>query len=457
MWLKVSNLHCKVIRASATERGWLSSYLCYEDAQARFRRFGPSEYNLFSALTESFPTGLLPIVRKGASDAGHQIELEDERTIPCGDDVNTDIAWLRDYQLEATKAAINAGRGLLWCPTGSGKTEIWIALTKRLPCQWIFFVHKKELLHQSAERYYKRTGVKAGLVGDGIWEEGEGNVTVVTFQTVAAALQRKDPKVIKLLAGAGAIGVDEAHITPAASFWKIAMATPNAFYRYGFSGTPLARGDKRSVYAMAALGPVLYRIHPNVLIEAGVLARPKIRMITLNQETDSPTWQGVYGSCIVRSTKRNGLIAKLAQGAAKPCLVFVKEISHGQDLEKRLAKAGVKVDFVWGNSETSSRKLAIQRLVRGDLDVLVCSVIFQEGVDIPALDSVVIGSGGRSVIATLQRIGRGMRTDGGRKKEFEVWDIMDTGNKWLTSQARARMRAYSAEGYETIVEGPRVI
>lgn len=458
MWLKVDNLNTKLMRSTPSERTWLSGYLSFENEKARYRYSGVSnDFKLFNLLSDTFPTGLLGLVQKGARAAGVQVELEDTRLTPVVTDTNADLSWLRDYQVTVVEAAERAERGMLWCPTGSGKTEVWVALTRRLPCRWLFLMHTKDLMHQSAERFNKRTGLRAGRIGDGIWDEGNCTVIVATFQTLSAGLARKDPKVVKLLHDTQALAIDEAHVTPADSFWRVAMSTPNAFYRFGFSATPLARGDKRSVFAMAALGPVVYRIHPSLLIERGILAKPKIRMVTLHQDSDKPTWQGVYGECIVRSAARNAMLAKIAAKAARPCLVFVKDISHGKDLSKRLVKMGLRTDFVYGSASSSAKRQgAIKQLVRGDLDVLVCSVIFQEGIDIPSLASVVVASGGRSAIAALQRIGRGMRTDDGKKSEFEVWDVMDDGHKWLKSQARARMRAYSAEGYETIVEGALV-
>jgi superfamily II DNA or RNA helicase len=235
------------------------------------------------------------------------------------------------------------------------------------------------------------------------------------------------------------------------------MRLRNAYYRVGMSGTPLARGDRRSLLTIAATGPVIYRIKSEVLIQAGVLSRPKIRLTPVAQTSERPTWQGVYGECIVRSAKRNAAIAAQARRAQKPCLVFVKEIAHGRELEKRLRAAGLTTEFVWGTDSVDERKSAVRRLVHGDTDALVASVIFNEGIDIPELRSVVIASGGKSVIAALQRIGRGMRVQKDAqgkviKDTFEVFDVADKGCKWLERHTRARLRAYASEGYETIVE-----
>lgn len=260
------------------------------------------------------------------------------------------------------------------------------------------------------------------------------------------------------LVGEGIIA-HNCHVLPAESFWKVTQALPNAYYRIGVSGTPLDREDQRSVFAVGALGPQVYEIPSAKLIEEGRLAKPNIRMVTAHQDFMEKDqfglirrwgWAKVYREGIVRSKERNRILLAAVTKAEKPCLVFVKEIAHGRAFAKALQKRGIKADFVWGSDSLQARQQAVKRLVRGDLEVLVCSVIFQEGVDIPELRSVVIASGGKSIIAALQRIGRGMRRADG-KETFEVWDVADEGNVWLKRHAKARRRAYQREGYAVSV------
>lgn len=229
----------------------------------------------------------------------------------------------------------------------------------------------------------------------------------------------------------------------------------NAYYRVGISGTPLDREDQRSVFAVAALGPQIYEVRAQTLIDEGRLARPIIHMVPVHQDFMEKDkfglikrwpWKKVYDEGIVRSLVRNRTLLAAVSKAELPCMVFVKEIIHGKAFTKALQKRGVKADFVWGTSSLQQRQDAVRRLVRGDVEVLVSSVVFQEGVDIPELRSVVIASGGKSVIAALQRIGRGMRRADG-KTTFEVWDVEDEGNPWLKRHAQARKRAYTREGY----------
>lgn len=463
MLVEMGNIFCRVAVGSDTEKSWLREYLSFEDERARFaaRRYGgDGRVKMYNLLSDSFPTGLIPLVKKASAAEGTRVDIVDKRVKPCQRDPSANLAWLRDYQLAGVDKGIQVGRGIFWITTGGGKTEVAIGLAEALPCQWLFLVHRTTLMHQAADRYEQRTGKKAGRIGEGEWQIPPGcSFIVATFQTLHA--RHTDQNVVNLMTSTEGLICDESHTVAADTLWRVAMSAKNAYFRFGLSGTPLARGDKRSVLSIAALGPVIYRVKPEVLIAAGVLARPKIHLVQVKQKSERPTWQGVYGEAIVRSLVRNKVVVDCAKLADKPCLLFVKEIRHGKVLTEALNKSGVKADFVYGSDDTPARQAAVKRLIRGDTEVLVCSVIFQEGIDIPQLRSVVNASGGKSIIAALQRIGRGMRVSSG-KSEFDVYEIADrgcgcpakgghTGCRWLERHTKMRVRAFTVEGYEATV------
>jgi superfamily II DNA or RNA helicase len=318
-----------------------------------------------------------------------------------------------------------------------------------VPGKWLFVTNQKDLVANAAQRFAKRISEPIGVIAEG--RCSYERITVATFQSIAARILRGDREMLQLLTEVVGIIVDECHSAAAKTINHVLMQC-NAYYRIGLSATPLDRTDKRSHYAIGALGPIIHELTAGEAHELGVVALPEIIMLDMEQESGLPTWQGVYGECIVRSGPRNRLLASAVLRAEKPCLLFVKEIRHGRFLEERLLKAKQRVGFVWGNDSMDGRDRAVERLERGDIDTLICSTIFQQGRDIPSLRSVVVGSGGKSLIAALQRIGRGMRTDGGRKASFQVWDIADRGNQWREHHAKARVKAYRREGYDVRFE-----
>lgn len=467
MLVEVKNVYSRAVQLRNDEREWIVDYLAFEDPSSRFRPSGPRPVHMFNLFSNTFPTGLLDPVRKAAAEAGIDVQVIDKRGVPCMPDVNADLAWLRPYQKAAVLKLAERRRGIIWAPTGAGKTEMFVGLTRYLPCRWVFVVHRVGLVKQARDRYLLRArehGVdvpEPGVIGEGEWRvaEGPAAVTFASFQTLAKCLKEKDQRAIDALGSFEAVAVDEVHTLPAGTFLNVAMSIPRAYYRAGFSGTPLARGDQKSMLAIAAVGPVIYRIKPDVLIGAGVLAKPRIRMLPVDQQDGGGSWAEVYRELVVKSSKRNRAVVEACKRAERPMFVFVTHTNHGKALSRMLWQAGVRNEFVWGTHSTDYREAMVRRLESADLDAIVCSVVFQEGIDVPALRSVVVASGGKSVIAALQRIGRGMRVEKDRagnvvKDTFEVWDFLDEGNKWTARHARARRNAYMTEGFETVVEQP---
>jgi len=469
MWIEQENIYARVVHATVEEHAWLGEQLSFDNPKAQFvNRAGgrmPDKFQLFEVFKSRFPAGLLGIVRDAAASAGIVIELGDKRPVVCEPDPAADLAWLRDYQLEAVEKVVEHERGILHMVTGAGKTEVAVGLTRRLPCLWLFVVHRNNLVEQAAERYERRTLLPAGRIMEGAWNmPKEGTVFVcASLQSLYAGLKKGDKRTNALLAMAEGLIVDECHTLPAESFKSVVNATAGARYRVGLSGTPLARGDRRSVEAIGALGPVIYRVRPETLIDAGVLAKPTIKMLRCTHEVSSAaTHQGWYGESIVRNAARNRLLVEATTRAEKPCLVFVREIKHGKLLEKALERAGEQVGFTWGSHSVEMRTRAVRDLTTTSrTNVLICSVIFQEGQDIPELRSVVIAGGGKSVIAALQRIGRGMRVSAG-KDGVTVYDVHDEGCglpdcshrscRWHKAHTRERLAAYSSEGHTVHVE-----
>lgn len=471
MLISAGESYARVVRATPDEHAWLRRCLRFKDAAESKRLRRVVWVEMLDWLDKTFPVGLVPIVREQAAKKLLTCDLVDARRAPVSAAVDpkalaAEPYSLRDYQVEAVQAAASGGavqfpipgRGIIRAPTGAGKSRIAAAIMDHVPGRWVFLVHRAHLAADVAQRWESMSGERAGWIGDGKWRVGD-RVTVATLQSLHAA--REDPRFAELCASTDGVVVDECHVAAAQTFGYVISAF-DCWWKVGLSGTPLDRSDQRSVLAVAHLGPVIYSIPAETLIARGYLARPTIRAVPMRQppmpkrqgpdgKMHSLPWAVHYKSRISRSAIRNEAVMACIRRAARPGMVFVREVKHGLELAKAAAAEGINCDFVDGDKKAGPRDTALKRLARGDTDFIIATKVFNEGVDIPCLESVVLAGGGKSVIDTLQQIGRAMRVTSS-KDTCTVYDIADKGDRVTHEHAKKRLGACQREGYPIIID-----
>lgn len=456
MRIEVNCATARVVEGTAEERTWLREYLVFDDPQARFHN-GERFVELVNPVDDSFPSGFAGKVKKAAATRTHpsgrldpiEVELVDVRTRPPPR-VPVDLSWLRPYQQQAVEAALTRTRGIIQMPTGAGKSVASAGIVASVPsAKWLILVPQSDLLEQFAKHLRDRLGEEPGIIGDGQWNPQR--VTVATFQTLSRRMSKaRDQAAYSFMRSVQGIIVDECHQVASGTFSFVTSKATNAFYRLGISATPLDRSDRKSIFVLGQIGGIIHKVSSAELREQGYLAEATIRMVRLEQGSGAPTWQGVYGECVVRSKPRNAVVAEMAARVAKPALVFVSQVAQGKVLMPMLKAKGLRAEFVWGEDDTEERRKALKDLVEGRLDVIVASSVFAQGVDIPSLAGVINAAAGMSVILTLQRLGRGTRVAEG-KRTFECWDVLDDGNRHLAKHGRGRKDVYEREGFKVEV------
>lgn len=477
MWIEVDNVVARVSKISDDEAHWLYNFLVLPVNGFRARYLGGQQGEpLYNVRAQCFPSGLLGVVMRGARAESIEVNVRDKRKPPGKHDHKADLSWLRDYQHEAVERCFVKHRGIIKVGTGGGKTEIIAALAALYPVEWDFLVHRASLLDEIATRIERRIGEPVGRFGDG--RRTFERVNVVMFQSLHKALCQKDSRALAHVKSVRGMGIDEVHVAASKTFLQTAQAYSGAYYRFGFSGTPLDRSDERNLAVIGATGDVIYRLDSAQLVEHGAIARPTIHLVripvpriggykAMNMMQFSRQWAQSYDA-VMASQERMKVLVSTVQQAPKPCLTFVRSIDHGREVVRALRKAGVAADFVFGQRDTHARASAVKALVNGDLDVLVANIVFQEGVDIPSLQSLVMAGANKSTIGTLQSLGRALRrTDSNNvvvKDEVPVYDIADThcgckrteGGytmydhntcKWFDQHTSARVKDYRKAGH----------
>jgi superfamily II DNA or RNA helicase len=440
----------------------------YDNQRIRVTAMSPAEYvwlREFCTIVErggvtrllrgdnTIGVGMLSLITAEATAAGYTVNLLDRRITPSGlplsgpalDDA---VAWLRPHQRAAVNAVIANGRGIISIPTGGGKGELIPALARAIPIRWVVCVHRSHLLDDLASRYERHMGATCGRIGDGVWDVR--HVTIATLKTLFVMRQRDPERFAQLVAMTEGLIVDEAHTTPASTHEAVVAAFDRAYYQVALSATALSRGDGKNHTTFAHYGPPIHTTRAEELVALGYITAPRIEMIRAPRHKPAGVefmeWSDLYAACIAGNPGRNALVLHAALRATKPAVVFVIDIDQGEYLTGSLIRAGVRARFISGASNLDTRKRAIADLGAGNLDVVVATNVFNEGVDVQGLRSVVNAAAGKSVIATLQRIGRSTRIAEG-KTHAEVYDIRDAGVLTFEAHARARIAAYRSQGY----------
>jgi superfamily II DNA or RNA helicase len=397
----------------------------------------------------AFLTGLLGKVIMYLKSLGVAFEIMDKRTNPTAGTYaisNTlNGITLYDFQYRTVQEVIKAGRGVVQLPTGAGKTEIAIAVTKALSVPTLFLTHRVNLLYQTARRYAARNPEiesKIGIIGDGNYSPNF--ITLATVQTIWSALKRYPSEIVGTLKGFQMLIIDEAHRAGAKQFYKPAMLCSNAFYRLGLTATPFMGGNaENDLYLMGVTGPVASRVAPSELIERGILAKPFFKFFTISgPRLDSlRDWRDIYELGIIHHEERNHIIAtQAAQLAArgKKTLIIVNEVAHGQILVGLCEKKGISVRYQDGRHSHSEREAALKWLSKTG-DAIIATNIFDEGIDVKNINAVILAAGTKSAPALFQRTGRATR----RKEVDNYAIIIDFIDKQHPKLAEHSIRRYN--------------
>ena len=462
MRINCSNTWAYVEDATPDETSLLYRFLSIEQPGAKhspaFKRgHWDGKVHLYSRRHDRFPTGLLRMTAAELQRLNIDVAIKDQRGGPPVPWVEGVAPFLFDYQADAVAACGRRTRGIVAAPTGSGKGEVAVAVALSVPqARCLVVVDSRDLMEMMAKRYEKYSGEKAGRIGDGLWDVRR--YTAATYQSLYAHI--KEPKFQELVDQVQCLMVDEAHALPADTFYDTIMRFENAYWRLGLSATPMMRRDAQELRMVAALGLVVHKIDPLDLIAQGRMAQPYIRFIEHKHGPIKGTFPHVYDHAVVANDERNGKLVDLAvQLSDRPTLMFVRALAHGRVLTHMLEQRGVAAKFVQG--KTVDRMAAVEQLLRRDLQVIVCSSVFNKGIDIPEAAVGINAAAGDSPVDAIQRLGRitrGPHLCPG-KTTCEYWDVRDKGQKWLAAHAKGRMDVYREYGFppEIVYEVPEAL
>lgn len=394
-----------------------------------------------------FGSGLVDVVQRAVEvRGGVACRVVDQRTpmpprTPVGD-----TPELRDYQLAAATAFLQAGRGVIDLPPRSGKTRIAAYVVHRLGLRTLYVTPQRGLVVQAVEAF--RRFLPRGLVQPAV-----GGMKGAKHQR---ALQRAlvwvaTPQTAVGREGEGMPGietrellvVDEFHHAAATTYQQLGQAAVNAWWRLGLTGTHY-RSDGRDLEMTAVVGGEVFSAASQWLVSRGHVVPLHVAMLRVGGYVPrSVTGHDLRVRALLEHPERNGLlvwaVGELVR-RGKRVLVLAKEVDH----TKRLAAAipgAVQVD---GETGEDGVRRALVDLEVGRVPAVVGTSVIGEGRDVPAADALVYAPGGRSRVKVVQDSSR-VRTAAAGKRAGIVVDMADVHSDRLLEDSAQRLAIYRSE------------
>ena len=335
------------------------------------------------------------------------------------------------YALEDSRAE-GATKGLVQAATGVGKT--YLAAFDSVKYQRVLFVaHREEILKQAAVSF---KNVRCSEDYGFFYGKQKDTDKSVIFASVAT-LGRKEYLTEDFFAQDyfDYLIIDEFHHAVNDQYQRIVNYFKPKFL-LGLTATP-ERMDGKNIYEICDYN-VPYEISLKEAINKGALV--PFHYYGIYDETDYSSLHLVKGryderelnETYIGNVKRYDLIYKYyMKYRSKRALGFCCSKQHAEEMAKEFCRRGIEAVAVYSNAAgefSEDRDIAIEKLKNQEIRVIFSVDMFNEGVDIAALDMVMFLRPTESPIVFLQQLGRGLRTSKG-KEYLNVLDFIGNYEK----------------------------
>ena len=347
-------------------------------------------------------------------------------------------------KLEAERTVRGYNRNLVVAATGTGKTVISALDYKRFcrqhpgqPCRLLFVAHREEILKQSM--YTFRAVLKDANFGNlfvGSHKADSIDHLFISIQTFNSQdfTTKTDADFYDYIV------VDEFHHAAAPTYQKLLV-----YYQpqilLGLTATP-ERMDGKNILDYFG-GRIAAEIRLPEAIDRKLLCPFQYFGVTDTVDLSSLKWRtGGYDKNELSNLYTfSGLVAeRRADLVVNSILKYVTDINevkglgfcvsieHARFMADYFNAHGVPSMALTGDSPDEERNVAKQRLVSGEIRFIFVVDIYNEGVDIPEVNTVLFLRPTESLTVFLQQLGRGLRM-AENKECLTVLDFIGQANK----------------------------
>jgi len=354
-------------------------------------------------------------------------------------------------QVEALNAlsAVRArgGRaGLVVLATGLGKT--WLAAFDAAPFGRVLFVaHREEILSQAMAAFRRvRPLARLGRF-TGAEKDRAADVLFASVQTIGRFEHLESfPR-----DAFDYVVVDEFHHASALTYRRL-IAHFEPAWLLGLTATPerMDGGDLLSLCGET----LVYRCDLHEAISRGLLCPFHYFGVPDTVDYANIPWRSgrfdeteLTAAVATRARAANAL-DQWRRRAGRRTLAFCVSVRHADHTAAHFRQAGLRVAAVHSGPGSAPRASSLEALGRGELDLVLAVDMFNEGVDVPEIDTVLMLRPTESPVIWLQQLGRGLRRAPG-KEQLTIIDYIGNHRVFL---GRVRTLLQLGEGERAVAE-----
>lgn len=376
----------------------------------------------------------------------------------------------RPYQAEALAAwERQRSRGVVVLPTGAGKSQLGVMAIDKKQRSALVIAPTLDLVRQWHGLLRATFGGHVGVVGGG--EHDVQPLTVTTYDSAYLHMEH-------LGARFGLVIFDECHHLPSETY-ALASRQCLAPFRLGLTATP-ERADGRESWLDELIGPLAYRREISEMSGEYLASYDTERIaveLSPEERAEYEAERGIYLAFVRGQGIRTGSpegwrdfimrAARSEQGrramagyrkqrelafAAPAKLDYVAHLLHAHRSDRTIVftednatayriSEQLLVPAITHQTKISERTEILTRLNEGIYNAVVTSKVLNEGVDVPAANVAIVVSGSGSVREHVQRLGRILRKQEGKRALLYELVTAQTGEAF-TSERRREHSAY---------------
>lgn len=441
----------------STEQGELTQSVLQE-----FDELWRDEHSLaFEDFIDSYRQEYLneKMIRKQKQQAVSEqvIELENYRLKPN----KMQVAFVKNVM---EMRAQHIDRALLLSSTGTGKSLASAFMLREMGTRRaLFIVHREQIAKQTLKSYKRVFGLSRtyGLLSGNSRELGAeflfATMQMMSKEEIRSHYSPEDFDVIIL---------DECHHVGAESYQKIMQYFKPKFW-LGMTASPDT--NQYDIYSIFD-HHIAYEIRLQQALEEDLLCPFHYFGITdleINGEVFDDNAGVKNFSNLISDARVDYVIDKANyygfSGDRVKGLIFCSRKDEAKELSKKFNERGLRTEVLTGEDTQERRESVIARLTNDEdgedqLDYIFTVDIFNEGVDIPEINQVIMLRPTQSPVVFIQQLGRGLRKYEGKEYVVILDFIGNYMNNFMIPIALSGDRSYNKDAMRRYIrEGARVI